>query len=66
MTARRTAPKLVVDDDPPPAKEPGRHFIAVRKMTYQGQVLEAGDPVPGAEQWPRVDAWVRARYLKEV
>ena len=23
------------------------------------------DPVPGAADWPRVEAWVRARYIKE-
>lgn len=79
---RTRQPKLVADlaelavpveaEEPPPAaEEPApsdgkRHFIAVRRMTYQGRELQAGDDVPGAEDWPRVDAWVRARYLKEV
>jgi hypothetical protein len=80
MAARRTTTKPEAAVEPPPETDqtdvvpdavepertPGRHFIALRRMTYQGREIEKGDEVVGAAEWPRVDAWVRARYLKEV
>lgn len=56
--------EVEVDIEPDLPKK--RHFIALRRMTYQGRVIEKDEEVVGAADWPRVDAWVRARYLKEV
>lgn len=44
----------------------GRHpyVVGPRPMKGPGGVMmQPGDPVPGAEKWPRVEAWVRARRI---
>lgn len=40
-------------------------YVAAKRFTYNDHVYRPGDPVPGAEGWFRVEAWVRARWLRE-
>lgn len=40
--------------------KPTHYVVARRALNWEGLVLEPGDVVPGAEEWPRLEAWVRA------
>lgn len=72
-TATKTKPptppvpptKTVVDT----GDEDGHDVYVVapkRHLVHEGKTLVAGEVVPGAHLWPRVEAWVRAgRIVKQ-
>jgi hypothetical protein len=41
-------------------------YVATKRLRYEGDWLEVGDEVPGAHAWPRLESWVRQRYVKQV
>lgn len=42
------------------------YVVGVKPLLTDAGLLQPGTPVPGAENWPRVEAWVRARRLVAV
>lgn len=43
------------------------HYVVTRRPLKNGEgLLRVGEVVPGAEAWPRVEAWVRAGLIKPV
>lgn len=44
----------------------GPHYRALRVLTIGKKKYEPGQEVPEAQDWPRVDAWVRARMIELV
>lgn len=39
---------------------PSHYVVARRDLNWEGLVLHPGETIPGAEQWARLDSWVRA------
>lgn len=40
--------------------EPTHYVVVRRPLSWEGLELQIGETVPGAKDWPRLDAWVRA------
>jgi hypothetical protein len=56
--AVRTTPSAeVVRAALPPAAQ---YEVGRRPLLHDGLLLQPGDPVPGAENWPRVESWERS------
>ena len=41
-------------------------IVAGRPLRYGKYTLPAGTEVPGAEAWPRLEAWISARHVKRI
>lgn len=41
----------------------GLTYVARKPMRVAGRMVRAGDVVPEAGSWPRVESWVRAGFL---
>lgn len=53
-------------DPAPQPMTPGvPQYVALRRLRYEGQWIEKGEFVPGAHAWPRIESWVRQRYVKK-
>lgn len=39
------------------------YVVGRRPLRHQGKVLQPGEEVPGAAEWPRIEAWVSARSV---
>jgi hypothetical protein len=40
-------------------------YVAKKRLVVDKKVYKPGDPVPGAEEWTRVEAWVRNGWITE-
>ncbi len=40
--------------------KPTHYVVSRRPLQWEGLTLQVGETVPGAQSWPRLDAWVRA------
>jgi len=57
----------VVSDAPkPPHGVTEAKYVACRTLTVKGRTIRAGEPVPEAEGWPRVETWVNHGYIKAI
>lgn len=45
------------------AVKSGPVYVARKKITVKGKVYRPGDVVPEANEWTRVETWVRSGYL---
>lgn len=50
----------------PTLGQPLHYVVSRRPLPLDDKVLEIGEVVPGAAQWPRVEAWVRAGRITPV
>jgi hypothetical protein len=41
-------------------------FVAAKPLLVGEHLLPIGTEVPGAADWPRVEAWVNARHIRAV
>lgn len=52
-----------------PAEQPaaaGGVFVAAKPLLVGEHLLPIGTEVPGAADWPRVEAWVNARHIRAI
>lgn len=40
-----------------------RYVVGVRPLLWHGFTLQPGESVPDAHEWPRLEAWVRAKRV---
>ena len=41
-------------------------YIAKRPLKIGDSVRQIGEPVPEAEEWNRVESWIRFNFIEEV
>lgn len=42
------------------------YIVGARPLKHEGEWLQPGDIVPGAEKWNRLESWIRWRRIVEV
>lgn len=57
-------PELVQEAEPVPVVASTPVYVARRPLRMGGKNYHAGDVLPGAETWTRVQTWVNAGYIK--
>ena len=62
--ARRGQRVALVEDRPTEAQAVALYVCGARPLDFGEMVLTEGVEVPGAADWPRVQAWVDARRIR--
>lgn len=46
-----------------PAASNGTTYKATKRLRIKGTWIEVGEVVPGADEWPRLESWIRQGWV---